>query len=182
MSKRKSWILLGSIVAVIAGLLLVRAFVLDYYELPQNGMYPGLPADSLLFGYKLAYSNSSDVQRGDIVIFKGDVKGQSDTYIWRVVGLPGETVETAGESLIIDGQPAKRERVREEPDGVIFREKIKGAEYEICLKRQNRDEVPEAAVTIPPEHFFVMGDNRFRAADSRSFGPIPFSAIVARKL
>jgi len=144
MSKRKSKILLGSIVAAIAVLLLGRAFVLDYYEIPQNGMYPGLPADSLVFGYKLAYSNPSDVQRGDIVIFKQEVKGQSYTYIWRVVGLPGETVEAAGESLVVDGEAAKRDRVR--------------------------------------DHFFVMGDNRFRAKDSRSFGPIPFNSIVARKL
>lgn len=182
MSRRKSRIILGAVVAVIAVLLLGRLFIVDFYRIPQNGMYPGLPVGSRVFGFKLAYSSPSDVRRGDIVIFRREVKGESYTYIWRVVALPGETIEAAGESLSINGQPVKRDHVRDDPEGVIFREENNGANYEICFKQRERDDVPDASLTVPADHFFVMGDNRFGAADSRYFGPIPFSSIVGRKL
>ena len=37
------------------------------------------------------------------------------------------------------------------------------------------------ALTVPPGHFFVPGDNRHHARDSRHFGPIPFESIIAKK-
>jgi signal peptidase I len=110
------------------------------------------------------------------------VKGQPYNYIWWVVGLPGETVEASGEALSANGRAAKRDRLREDKVVVIFREEIGEASYEICIQRSPKDEPPDASVTVPADSFFVMGDNRFGAADSRSFGPIPFSAIIGRKL
>ncbi|WP_424594824.1 signal peptidase I [Bradyrhizobium sp.] len=44
------------------------------------------------------------------------------------------------------------------------------------------DRAPDASVKVPPDQFFVMGDNRLDARDSRYFGPISFSSIIGRKL
>jgi signal peptidase I len=96
--------------------------------------------------------------------------------------LPGETVQASGEALCVNGRAAKRDRLRDDTKGVILREEIGDASYEICLQRSPKDEPPDASVTVPADSFFVMGDNRLAAADSRSFGPIPFSAIIGRKL
>lgn len=89
--------------AIITGLLAIagKAFFIGYYRIPQNGMYPTLPAGSILFTLKRAYSDTSDVKRGDIVVFVREQNGKHYNYIWRVVGMPGETVEASGESLTI---------------------------------------------------------------------------------
>jgi signal peptidase I len=168
--------------ATMAVLLLGRSFLIDYYRIPQNGMSPGLPAGSLVFAYKLAYSAPSQVQRGDIIVFSRPVEGRPYNYIWRVIGLPGDKIEAAGESLSVNGQAVKRDRVREDADSVIFQEAVGDASYEICVKKAPENEPPDASLAVPPDSFFVMGDNRFGAVDSRYFGPIPFSTIIGRKL
>src|SRR5438067_11699168 len=100
-----------SIVAVLLGLLALKTFVIGYYRIPQNGMYPTLPAGSVLFTIKRPYSDISGVKRGDIIVFVREQNGGRYNYIWRVIGLPGDKVQTSDESLIINGQPADRKRL-----------------------------------------------------------------------
>lgn len=186
MTARTSKLILGSVVvlllALVTALLLVKAFFVANYVIPQNGMYPSLPSGRMLFALKHPYAAPSEVKRGDIVVFIREVKGARYNYIWRVVGLPDETIEATGASLVINGQAVARERTREEPGMVIFRERAGEATYEVAISRSPTDLPPDASLTIPPGHFFVMGDNRLNAFDSRYFGPIPFSAIIGRKL
>jgi signal peptidase I len=75
-----------------------------------------------------------------------------------------------------------RERIREEEGAVIFREKIDGATFEVAFAQSPNHRPPDASLTVPPDQFFVMGDNRFNAFDSRYFGPISFSSIIGKKL
>jgi len=76
----------------------------------------------------------------------------------------------------------QRERLRELDGKTIFREQIGEASYEIALGQSQSPQIPNASVTVPEAHFFVMGDNRFDAWDSRKFGPIPFNSIIGKKL
>ena len=171
-----------SLVAVLLALVVTRVFFINFYRIPQNGMYPGLPAGSTLFVNKRAYSIPSDVKRGDIVIFTREENGRRDNYIWRVVGMPGEKVETSRESLIINGQPTQRQHLREADGKTVFREEVGDVSYEVAFDPAQENRPPDAAVTVPPNHFFVMGDNRLNARDSRMFGPISFSTIIGKKL
>jgi signal peptidase I len=186
MASLTSKIIIGSIAVVLLALLpalvLIKALFINHYRIPQNGMYPGLPSGSLFFAAKRPYAAPSEVKRGDIVVF---TRGEGDrlyNYIWRVIGLPGDTIEAARASLIINGQPVAREPLREEPGMVIFRERAGEAAYEVAIDQSPRAPPPDASVTVPADHFFVMGDNRLNAHDSRSFGPIPFGTIIGRKL
>jgi len=163
-------------------LLTTRFFVIDFYRIPQNGMFPGLPAGSRVFANKLAYSDASQVKRGDIVVFRRVENGRRYNYIWRVVGLPGEKVEVSKESLVVNGQPARHQRLREQNGNAVFREEFGGISYEVAFDSAQNDPPPNASVTVPPDHFFVLGDNRLNARDSRVFGPVPFSSIIAKKL
>lgn len=181
-SSNASKIVTWSIIAVLLALFAVKTFFIGFYHIPQNGMYPGLPAGSRLFAAKQAYSDASSVERGDIVVFLREENGQSYIYIWRVVALPGELVEASGEALTINGQPVRRQRVREADGSIIFREQIGSAAYEVAFNTSPRFTLPDTSITVPPDHFFVMGDNRLDASDSRSFGPISFSSIVGKKL
>jgi signal peptidase I len=171
-----------SIVAILLAALALKAFFIDYYRIPQNGMYPGLPAGSGLFVAKRAYADASSVKRGDIVVFVREENGQRYNYIWRVVALPGDKVEASGETLIVNGEPIQRQRVREADGRIVFREQIGDAAYEVAFDTLPNSWPPDSSVTVPPNQFFVMGDNRFNARDSRYFGPITFSSIIGKKL
>jgi signal peptidase I len=180
---RNVMISVGSVTAVLLlVLVLTRIFLVSFYVIPQNGMYPGLPAGSLLFSLKHPYAAASQVQRGDIVVFTHDTKDGRYNFIWRVVGLPGDAIEAAGASLVINGRPVVREQVRQQHDTTIFREHAGEAAYEVAISQSPGEVPPDASVVVPPDHFFVLGDNRLEALDSRYLGPIPFAAIIGRKL
>ncbi|HUR46679.1 MAG TPA: signal peptidase I [Candidatus Saccharimonadales bacterium] len=178
MKRLITWIL----ICVPLVLLITKIFFVGNYRIPQNGMYPGLPAGSRVFALKRAYSDASKVKHGDIVIFIREENDQQYNYIWRVVGLPGEKIETSGESLAINGRPVQRQRVREAEGKTIFREQNGDVTYEVAFDASLVERPPEASMTVPANHFFVMGDNRYDARDSRYFGAIPFSSIVGKKL
>jgi signal peptidase I len=162
--------------------LVVRTFFVGYYQIPQNGMYPSLPAGSIVFATKSPYAAASNVKRGDIVVFVREEQGQSYNYIWRVVALPGETVHATDESLTINGQAVQRQRTREQEGMTLYREQIGELSYEVAFDSTPKTRPPDTSLTVPPDHFFVVGDNRFNARDSRYFGPIPFSSIIGKKL
>jgi signal peptidase I len=171
-----------SVIAILLVFLTLKTFFVGYYRIPQNGMYPTLPAGSVLFTLKRPYSDVSCVKRGDIIVFLREQNGRRYNYIWRVIGLPGDKVQTSGESLIINGQPVARERLADAGGRPIFREQIGDAPYQISFDPSAQDRPPDVSVTVPPDHLFVMGDNRFNAFDSRRFGPISFHSIIGKKL
>jgi len=183
-ASKTSKIVVGSAIAlaVLVAIVAIKIFFVGYYNIPQNGMYPGLPAGSTFFTAKRAYPDASSVKRGDIVVFVREENGQRYNYIWRVIALPGETVAASGESLTVNGQPVQRQRVREADGTTVFLERIGDASYEVAFESSPLDRAPDASVTVPSDQFFVMGDNRLGARDSRYFGPISFSAIIGKKL
>jgi len=171
-----------SVAAVLLLVFAIKTCFIGYYRIPQDGMFPGLPAGSVLFTAMRAYSGASNVKRGDIVVFLREEDGRRYSYIWRVVALPGETVQASGDALTINGQAVQRQHVRDANSRTVFREQIGEVSYEVAFDRSPRQQPPDVSVTVPPGHFFVMGDNRFDARDSRYFGAIPFRSIVGKKL
>jgi signal peptidase I len=93
-------------------------------------------------------------RRGDIVVVH--VAGHEVPPIKRVIGLPGETLEIRAGSVWIDGWPL---------------------EETYLADIQQQDYGP---YTVPPEHVFVMGDNRPVSGDSRLFGPVHLSDVLGR--
>ena len=166
--KRTKQLISGLMIIVVA--IAAKTFLIGHYRIPQNGMYPGLRAGSGFWAYKRAYSAPTRVKRGDIIVFTHLQNGQPYIYIWRVIGLPGDTIIAAGESLTVNGRPVLRERIREEEGAVIFREKIDEATFEVAFAQTAKDRPPDKSLTVPTNHFFLMGDNRFAAYDSRYFG------------
>src|SRR5437660_1381348 len=77
-SKRIIQLITGLVIMAIAA----KTFLIGHYRVPQNGMYPGLRAGSGFWAYKRAYSASTRVKRGDIIVFTHHLKnGQSYIYI-----------------------------------------------------------------------------------------------------
>jgi signal peptidase I len=173
-----------SVVAIFVALLVVKFFFIGFYHIPKNGrgMYPTLLPGDQFFAARRAYSDASSVRRGDIIVFVLEDNGQRYNYIWRVIGLPGEKIESSGELLTINSQPVQRQRVREVDGSTICREQIGDVNYEVAFAASPRFPPPDVSITVPADHFFVMGDNRFEATDSRYLGPIPFSSIIGKRL
>ena len=175
------------LLAVTLGLLAFAATRLllagRWYRIPQNGMYPALPAGSYLVVDPHPYRLPSDVQRGDIIVFVRRENGAQYRFIWRVVGLPADSVKVAGQGVAINGTDLPRQSIREDGTLAVFRETNGPVSYEVAYpKVTGGQEPPSASLTVPAEQFFVMGDNRYNARDSRHFGPVPFTAIIGKKM
>jgi signal peptidase I len=154
------WVLLIGLAVVIA--LVVKAFLVQAFYIPTGSMEPTLAVNDRVLVNKLAY-RLGDPERGDIIVFDAPPSARTDDVqelIKRVIGLPGETIESREGRIYIDGQ------LLEEP----------------YLTDEHRDNLgePIAPILIPEGHYFVMGDNRPNSQDSRFFGVISDDAIVGR--
>src|SRR5262245_49926230 len=166
-SSRAAIIATVAIVAIFIALIVGKLFFFGFYHIPENGsgMYPTLLPGDRFFTSRRPYSDASSVKRGDIIVFVLEDNGLRYDYIWRVVGLPGEKLESSGESLTINGQPVQRQRIREDDGSTIYREQIGGVSYDVAFSTSPRSYPPDVSITVPTDHFFVMGDNRFEATD-----------------
>jgi len=103
--------------------------------------------------------------RGDIIVFRYP-KDPQEYFIKRVIGLPGEKVEIRGGQVYIYNQEFK--------DGVALDETY------LPKGLQTVDTSGTESVTLGPNEFFVLGDNRNESKDSRSFGPVDKSFLIGR--
>ncbi len=133
---------------------LINLFLAQATRVYGQSMEPSLHTDQRLVVEKLSY-NFHEPCRGDIVILQVPQAG-SGLLIKRVIGLPGEKMEIKGGRVYINEQP------QEEP----------------YLSSQSQRDM--RAIVVPPEHVFVLGDNRNFSNDSRSFGPVPLDNILGR--
>jgi len=168
------------IVAVALGLALgIQAFLVKPFKIPSESMVPTLEVGQRVLVDRVSY-RLSDPKRGDVVVFKppagADVnvcgvepppdqacarptKERSDTnFIKRIVGEPGDRLKVIRGQVFIDGERQKEPFARP------------SADCPICS-------LPKE-ITIPPGHFFMMGDNRGESADSRAWGPVPEDWII----
>ncbi|RME85818.1 MAG: signal peptidase I [Caldilineae bacterium] len=134
--------------------LLIHLFLAQATRVEGYSMEPTLYGHQRLVIEKISY-HLHPPHRGDIVVLRVPGYGQ-DMLIKRVIGLPGETIEIKDGVVFINGQ------ILPEP----------------YLDGSARGNYP--STLIPPDYYFVMGDNRNNSNDSRSFGPVPRDAIVGR--
>ncbi len=120
----------------------ITRFLIINAEIPSSSMYPTIQKGNRLFGNRLAYINS-DPARGDIIIFYYP-DDESEKYVKRVIGLPGETVEIHDKAVYING------------------EKLDESEYLGIETYGNY-----GPYIVPEDSYFVLGDNRSDSLDSR---------------
>lgn len=113
------------------------------------------------------------IARGDIIIFRSPTDSQID-LIKRCVGLPGEDIEIVNKKVWVNGAPL------EESTHAVFKDlkrTFPNRRY-IDLRYRTRDNL--GPVTVPPGHYFFLGDNRDNSYDSRHFGAIPVQYVKGR--
>ena len=164
-----------SIVIAVILALFIRTFVVQAFKIPTGSMEENLLiGDHLLVnkfflgptatGLERALLPIGAIKRRDVIVFKYPEEPERD-FIKRVIGLPGETIEVKEKKVYINGQPL------DEPY-VHFLTPPSGASE---LHEVTSFDVREryGPVTVPPNQYFMMGDNRDNSQDSRYWGFLP---------
>ena len=164
-----------------------RSAVADWNVVPTGSMNPTIVEGDRIFVNKLAYGlrvpftgwyvgRWAEPARGDVVVFPSPA--DRVRLVKRVVALPGETVEMIDNQLLINGQPAAYG-----PAGVggPLMEQLGPSRHPVqFMRRRTGARRSFGPVTVPPGHYFVLGDNRDASADSRYFGFVPRDSITGR--
>jgi len=145
-------IFLGELLALL--IIVLGALVIRIPQVDGSSMAPTIASGEIVATESLSYHFRAPT-RGEIVAFSLDLSRQ-ETYIKRVVALPGDRVR-------ID-------------DGVV---RVNGRRIdESYVHFHDTRSLPPTV--IPPGHLFVLGDDRPQSEDSRFFGPIPESTVIGR--
>jgi signal peptidase I len=153
--------------------------VFEAFYIPSTSMAPSfLDGDHILVN-KLAYQHRLP-HRGDVIVFRVP-RRPGLTWIKRVVGLPGDTVEVHNNEVLVNGRKLERDRVPAGAipaplDGEVFEESNTGRRYRILI---GKEKSPDQARTVVPEGTcYVLGDHRDQSNDSREFGPVPLADVL----
>ena len=155
--------LLRDIVLIISIFVLFGVFVAQPVVVEGTSMVPQLHNGERLLVNKLVYYNIESfswghIERGDIVVFWYP-KEPNKSFVKRVIGLPGDTVEVRNGIVFIDGQQLT----------------------EPYLDIEHNKQLPNYRPTEVEEHYyFVMGDNRDNSSDSRIWGLVPEKYIYGK--
>jgi signal peptidase I len=201
--------LVKTIVYAILIALVIRTFAFEPFNIPSGSMIPTLLVGDYLFVSKYAYGYSryslpfglplipgrifaSPPKEGDVAVFKLPSDNKTD-YIKRIVGLPGDKIQVIEGILHINGKAVSREPAGDytisDGNGIVRRyhryvETLPNGVKHFIIEISDTGPFDNTGVyTVPPGHYFAMGDNRDSSRDSRFLGEvgyIPFENLVGR--
>ena len=153
------WALLFAGAVVLA--IVLRTYVIQTFSIPSGSMEPTLSIGDRILVSKLSTELGS-VHIGEILVFKsppGEQQvcgGPAVSYlVKRVIGLPGDQMSSRGNTIYVNGVALDQTWSHSAALGT-----------------------PIGTVTVPPDHYFMMGDNHAISCDSRYWGPLPANLVV----
>ncbi|RZA32164.1 MAG: signal peptidase I [Lysobacteraceae bacterium] len=174
-----------------------RTAVADWNPIPSGSMRPNLLEGDVVLVNRLAYNvkvpltdvviaHTGEPLRGDVVTFTSPL--DATRLIKRVLALPGDRVEIRNERLVINGvesQYALEEMVQETTaegrmDALRLHETVDGRRHRIQVLPQRMVPRDFGPVTVPPDAYMMLGDNRDNSADSRYIGFVPRHLLIGR--
>ena len=183
---------------VILVVFVLRSFIVEPFRIPSGSMLPSLYIGDFILVSKFSYGirlplinqkvfSIGTPKRGEVLVFRYP-HDEKTNYIKRVVGLPGDIVDYKNKRLRINGNVVDLQKSNREDkeQGTQSNEQVRGyierlgkSSHGILLDTSlgSRD---YTRIIVPPDKFFVMGDNRDHSNDSRFWGFVPEENIVGR--
>jgi signal peptidase I len=166
-------------VAVILALF-VRTFIVQAFKIPTGSMENNLLIGDHLLVNKFVFAPTlsgleqmllpiDPIRRGDIVVFKYPEEPDRD-FIKRVIGLPGDTIELKQKRVYVNGKRL------DEPYVQYLSPPDESSPEDLDVR------VKYGPVTVPADHYFMMGDNRDNSQDSRYWGFLPRHYVKGKAL
>ena len=177
----------------------IRSFVVEPFRIPSGSMRPTLLEGDFILVNKYTYGirlplfgtkvfSLKEPKEGDILVFRFPNNPKID-FIKRVVGLPGDKISYKDKVVYVNGKPLKQTFLGivqdKEPSGMSypvshFLESMGNSQHSIYTHPGPNDNLEE--LTVPPGHYFVMGDNRDNSDDSRVWGFVPEGLILGKAI
>ena len=160
-----------------------RTYVAQAFKIPTGSMEQNLLIGDHILVNKFAYGPwrkgiekallpMRPLRRGDVAVFRFPEEPSRD-FIKRCVGIEGDTLELVDKRLFINGQEVDDDSYTFHNDSEIY----PGSRF-LHEALRNRDNF--GPYTVPPGHYFFLGDNRDNSNDSRFWGPVPERYIKGR--
>ncbi len=173
-----------SIVIAVILALFIRTFVVQAFKIPTGSMEENLLIGDHLLVNKFVLGPTESrlerallpvttIKRDDVIVFKYPEEPDRD-FIKRVIGLPGETVEVREKKVYVNG------RALDEPYAHYLQPVATPSQFHEVTSFDVRDRY--GPVTVPPNQYFVMGDNRDNSQDSRYWGFLPREYVKGKAL
>lgn len=198
--KPKLVVLAQSLFPILVVVLLIRSFTFEAFRIPSASMKPTLIEGDLvlvdkyslgmrvpILGYRFTPGKP---QRGDIVVFRGEVDGEKAGVIKRIVGLPGDRIQYLNRTLYINGTPATQFDLTTDTDHLangqqqkVIRatEDLGKVKHAIFMSLYNNDETYQFQdLVVPKDSYFVLGDHRSNSIDSRYWGVLSDKQLVGK--
>jgi len=149
------------IVVIAAAIIIpVRYFLVQPFYVRGESMEPTFHDREYLLIDEISY-RLGDPQRGDVIVFRYP-RDPSEFFIKRMIGVPGDTVDVKDGKVMITND--------QNPNGVVIDEDY--IDHVITTGDKH--------VTLNPDEYFLLGDNRMSSLDSRSFGPVKREYLVGK--
>lgn len=195
-SNRSGETLVQSMLSIIVIVLFVITFIVQAFQIPSESMEKTLLIGDYLLVDKVHFGHGgitswlmpySELKRGDIVVFHYPVD-PSQHFVKRVIGLPGDHILLRDKTVYVNDRPIPEEyAVHVTGDHNLYRDNFPSdidltGQVDPKWRTELRQRLQNGELVVPPDEYFVMGDNRDHSLDSRYWGFVPRANIVGRPL
>lgn len=191
--------LLASLIVTIVLALFATTFLAQTFKIPSPSMVPALLVGDHLLVNKFVFGATGEwydrflplrpIRGGDIIVFKYPYE-EHPYYVKRVIAIPGDRVRIVDQHVYVNGSPLKEPYAVHDPssadpymfdfpptDPFIVSGEVT-PEWAATLRADTHD----GDLVVPPDQYFVLGDNRDHSSDSRYWGFVPRDAIVGEPM
>jgi signal peptidase I len=186
--------IIRSLLSILVAALFALTFLLQPFRIPSESMEHTLLVGDFLLVNKMVYGGTGSwshllpyrqIQRGDVVVFHFPLD-PSEHVVKRVIGLPGDHIRLVNGIVYRNGQAISEPYVAYEPSQPdAFRDQFPLHDYTDSSIDSHwwlgmHSNIQNGELVVPPNSYFVLGDNRNHSRDSRYWGFVPRANIVGR--